>query len=120
MIQNSKYLLLNVAIPEIIFGLTSTSINYTDCYTHVPGGVRRFKIPGSAMQVLMNSCLDTFPSQSLSITLKMVLALSAGFKCALCALVWFIIWNIDLTNLTISDNSMYPFPSISYILKQEK
>ena len=27
MIQNSKYLLLNVAIPEIIFGLTSTSIN---------------------------------------------------------------------------------------------
>ena len=29
MIQNSKYLLLNVAIPEIMFGLVSTSIYYT-------------------------------------------------------------------------------------------
>ena len=59
--------------------------------TYVPGGVSRLRIFGSARQVEMNSSLLTLPSPSLSITRKIVRALSAGFKCALFALVWFII-----------------------------
>ena len=88
--------------------------------TYVPGGVSRFRILGSAAQVEMNSSLETLPSPSLSISLKMALARSTGSKCALWALVWFIIWNIDLTNFIISDSSMNPLPSTSYILKIDK
>ena len=85
--------------------------------SYVPGGVRRFRILGSARQVLMNSSRVTFPSPSLSIIRKIARARSDGFKCARCALVVFIIWKIDLTSFCISANSIVPFPSMSYILK---